>query len=193
MLLRRRNARTLVLARWSRCLSATSLAFPLFHTRPHRVSGRRLDSLAAWIQKTGRTLDRPILDFVGNISLVVAAYVALGAFAEPVRRVTKPRATQIRPSAVEWTKNPRGSGCHKIVFGPCLWAQALALEFDPDLGWQIAPITLKILDNFALDVARSRFQYIIQKFTPPGSPSSEFTREYNALHHCHGDLPCSDA
>jgi hypothetical protein len=78
-------------------------------------------------------------------------------------------------------------------FGSRLWTRAAALEFNPDLGRQIMPVELKILNNFALDVAGLRLQYRIKELAPPGpiaTSHSVSTQGCNAHgHRCHRDLP----
>jgi hypothetical protein len=69
------------------------------------------------------------------------------------------------------------------------------LEFNPDLGRQIVPMMMEIIDNVVLNRKASRFQNRIQKLAPRGlimASQSYCSRGCNARdHHRHGDLPSS--
>jgi len=69
----------------------------------------------------------------------------------------------------------------------------MTLEFNRDLGRQIVPIVVKILDNFILDVPVSRLQHRAQQVAPDRmvvAPHSNSAQGHNPrADHGHGDLP----
>src|SRR5438093_10643745 len=70
------------------------------------------------------------------------------------------------PSRRGGPKGPAVLGGH--CFGPRLWIRTVTLEFNRDLGRQIVPVVMKILDNFVFNVPVLRFQHRTQKVAPHG-------------------------
>jgi len=83
-----------------------------------------------------------------------------------------------------------------VVSALDLWTWTLALEFNQDLGWQIVPMVVKILDNFILDISVGCVQHGTQELVPHGLTLARYADSAQGgnprAHHRHANLPHFD-